>query len=481
MKISFRCLVIISMSFAFFSKLNAQDTHYASQQFGTRTALLSGAILGGIDDNSMVFYNPGGLGLLENTSLSVNANAYRIENIKIFNALGDRADFKSSNLGTVPLLAGGMIKLKDPKWKLGYGFMAPTDFSFKGIARVDGDYDVIEEAESPGLEELVGESSLTSKLSEVLFAFGAGRVISENFSVGASALFTVRSQTYNRNYSAYIFLNDVEESLVGGNLSQNVDYYNIRMALKLGAIYKMESWSFGATFTTPSLNIGGQGTVASNIAARNVKFNGVDRQSGVATDRQAELKTKFKSPLQIGVGVNYDQGKSFLGLSVNYYSGLDSYEIMDVVARTFVRPADLAPELSSDQFLSVRGGARSVVNVALGYEYRLKDHLSLLASVRNDMSYYDKDKTGADNGGIKTTVSSWDLLHFTAGAIFKRENSSLSLGLLYSTGTKDDYEQKGNLNNPTEGSLLKGATTITEAKYSSIGLLLGYTYFFKKF
>ena len=155
----------------------AQDTHYWSQQFGTRTALLSGAVLGGANDNTMVYYNPGGLGFLDNSTISVNANAYRIENIKISNALGNQSDFKSSNLGSIPLLAGGMINFKDPNWKFGYGFMAPVDFNFKGIARVDGNYDIIDEFESPGAEELVGESSVSNKINEVLVAFGIGRKI----------------------------------------------------------------------------------------------------------------------------------------------------------------------------------------------------------------------------------------------------------------------------------------------------------------
>ena len=379
------------LSFAIAYSSLAQDTHYWSQQFGTRTALLSGAVLGGVEDNTMIYYNPGGLGFLENSSLSVNANAYRIESIKILNALGNESDFKSSNLGSIPLLAGGMISLKNPDWKLGYGFMAPVDFNFKGIARVDGNFDVIEEAESPGIEELVGESSLVNKLNEVLFTVGVGRKISDNFSVGVSGLFTVRSHTYNRNYSAYIFLNDTNETFVGGNLSQNVDYYDIRAALKFGLVYKFDKWSTGLTISTPAINLGGQGTVASNVAAKNVIFNEQNgRVSGVATDRQAELKTKFKSPLSISGGLNYDNGKSYIGISAQYYFSIDPYDIMDITPRTFVRPAELAPQLTSDQFMSVQAAAKSVFNVAVGYEYRLKENLSLLASFRNDMSYFDE-------------------------------------------------------------------------------------------
>lgn len=478
--ITLNILILAILSGLFSPIILAQDTHYWSHQFGTRTALLSGAVLGGTTDNTMVYYNPGGLGFLDDSFLSVNANAYRIENIKIFNALGNQADFKSSNLGSIPLLAGGMVRFKDSKWKFGYGFMAPVDFNFKGIARVDGNYNIIDEAESVGAEELVGESSVATKLNEVLVAFGLGRKISEHFSVGFTNLITVRSQTYNRGYSAYVFLNDTDETFVGGNVTQNAQYYNIRYALKLGMIYKIDKWSAGLTITTPSLNIGGQGTVAANIAARNVMFNDDgERLSGVATDRQGELKTTFKSPFSISTGINYDYGKSFFGVAAQYYSNIDPYDIVDVDSRTFVRPAELAPELSSDLFLSMKSAATSVLNVSIGYEYKLKESLSLLFSARSDMSYFDSSLNKSP--GIKSTISSWDLYHFTAGATFNRENSSLSLGLLFSTGTTGNYEQVGSLDEPSESNLLEGATNITKASYSSIGLLLGYTFYFKKF
>lgn len=38
--------------------LSAQDLHYWTNQFGTRSSLLGGAVVGGIKDNTAIFYNP---------------------------------------------------------------------------------------------------------------------------------------------------------------------------------------------------------------------------------------------------------------------------------------------------------------------------------------------------------------------------------------------------------------------------------------
>ncbi|GAA4311499.1 hypothetical protein GCM10023115_32850 [Pontixanthobacter gangjinensis] len=465
------------MGVATCSFLHAQDSHYWTQQYGTRSALLSGAVLGGTNDNTMIYYNPGALGFLDNSSVSINASAYGIGNIRVENALGQQADFESLQVGSVPLLAGGMIRMKDQKWKIGYAFITPVDFSFKGIARLDNDYEVIEDLESPGLEELVAEAGITTKTSEIVLALGLGRKLNENWSVGLSNLFTVRSHSYQRNFSSYVFMNDEERTFVGGNQSQNAEYYNVRYAAKLGAVYRSGNWSTGLTFTSPSINLFGQGTLANNIAVRNLKLIDDNRISGVATARQAELKSTYKSPFSVALGTNYKKGNSSAGIAIQYYNSIDIYDIMEPAPGTFVRPAELAPELQSDRFLRNRAGAESVLNIAVGYEHQLSDAFSLLLSARNDMSYFDDELN--DGPGIKTTISSWDIYHFTGGVNLDHRNSSLSLGLLFSTGNTGKYEQPGNIN-PEDINLLEGSTTITRARYSNIGLLLGYTLYLNR-
>ena len=457
--------------------LFAQDTHYWTQQFGTRSALMGGAVLGGANDNTMIFYSPAALASLESSSISLNANAYRIENIRVENALGQRADFESGQIGAVPLLAGGMIRTRSQKWKVGYAIISPVDFRFKGIARADGNFELVDDDESPGLEEAVGETAITSKTNELIFAVGIGHKLNENWSVGMSNLITVRSHDYQRNYSAYIFKNDAERTLIGGNISQNATYYNFRYAAKFGVIYQKGNWKTGLNITTPSLNILGQGTLASNIAVQNVGLGPENRPvSGVATDRQAKLKSRFKSPFSLALGTNFQAGRSQIGVAVQYFAGLDVYDIMEPVPGSFVRPVELAPELQSDEFLKFRSGAESVVNVAIGYEYQLKDNLSLLGSIRSDRSYFDQEVN--EGVGIKSTISSWDIYHFTAGINFDKENSSLSLGLLFSTGFKDDYQQNGSFD-PENPDFYIGSRTITEARYGSFGILLGYTHYLR--
>ena len=54
----------------------AQDGHYWTQQYGTRSMLLSNSVIGGVEDLGAVYYNPGRLGLIENPAFLLSAEVY---------------------------------------------------------------------------------------------------------------------------------------------------------------------------------------------------------------------------------------------------------------------------------------------------------------------------------------------------------------------------------------------------------------------
>jgi hypothetical protein len=459
------------------STLKAQDTHYWTQQFGTRSALMSGAVVAGANDNSMVYYNPGALGFLEDGNISINANLYQIENIRIENAIGQQTEFKSSQLGSVPILISGMLNRKSSKWKIGYGIMSPVAFQFKGTARLDGSYEIIDDEESPGLEEFVGELSKNTKVTEIMGALGFSRALTENFSIGFTNLITMRSESFTRNFLVYYFLNDPGSTLVSGTDIENIKYYNVRYQLKFGGAWKLENdWEIGATVTTPSINLFGNGTVAVNLSLNNTKLFSDERDDFLATDRQEKLKSTFKSPFSFAIGINKHFRESTFAFTAQLFSGIAEYNIMEPESTAFVRPSDVYEEFTADEFLTVTTRARAVVNVALAYEKRINDMLTINVSARTDNSYFEDESRAS-----VTTVSDWDLYHVTGGVNLEKERSMLTIGLIGSFGKNDEYLQDGNLDNPDDNLLLGGALQLAESRYSAIGILLGFTYRFQKF
>ncbi len=459
--------------------LLSQDTHYWTQQFGTRSSLMGGAVVAGSDDNSTVVYNPGALGFITNPSISVNANIYRNENIRIKNALGQEADFKTSNFGSIPSLIAGMVNLKNSDLKLGYGIMSPVNFSFKGTARLDGNFELVDDQVSPGEELFAGELNKYSQVSEFLGAVGFGYKISDQVSIGISNLFTLRTVNYNQLLLSHLILNDTVETVVQASIFQQVSYFHARYAARFGLSYQSSQWSLGMTLTTPSVGILGRGSLAGDLNVQNIMVED-GRVTGFASDRQDKLKTTFKAPFSIATGVEYRRNKSVFAFSAQYFAGIGLYDIIRAEPNTIFQPADIYGDLGgSEDFLRVREAAKPVFNVALAYEYLWKDDLHLNFSVRNDMSYYDSQI--ADLPSIKPDLTTWNIYHFTIGTTLFRERSSMSLGLVFSTGKTDSYRENNNLDNIDEENVHLGSTTITEAFYFSPGILLGYAFNFRKF
>jgi len=75
-------------------RVQAQGGHYWTEQYGTRSILMSGSVIGGAEDLGAVFYNPGRLSLIENPAFLLSANLYQLETLTFKNALDEGKDLK---------------------------------------------------------------------------------------------------------------------------------------------------------------------------------------------------------------------------------------------------------------------------------------------------------------------------------------------------------------------------------------------------
>lgn len=104
--------------------LNAQN-HYWNQQFGAANTLTGGAEIAGVRDNTALFYNPGAMGFIQNNKISVSANVYEAEIVRLKNFAGLNFDAKSFRILIYPQFIGSTLFFKKvPKLKIMYGTMA---------------------------------------------------------------------------------------------------------------------------------------------------------------------------------------------------------------------------------------------------------------------------------------------------------------------------------------------------------------------
>jgi hypothetical protein len=365
---------------------------------------MGGAVVGRVMDNSSIFYNPACLALIDTSSISINADLYQLEKTRIENALGKQKDFNHDNFKNLPLLFSGIIPTDNPSLKIGYGFASSVDYNFKGIARIDSNSPVVDDAESPGNETYIGQLSLSSRISETTFGLGIGKKLNDHWSIGSTLLFTWRDHNYERSLFTRMFLNKPGSPLVSGDHIESFSYNNLRSQVKLGIHYKGNHYDIGLSVNTPSLKLFGKGTVAADITANNILYQG-QRIDVLANDRQEKLPSLFKTPWSIASGINLDMKRGQLGVTVQYFGSQKIYDVLQAKPAAFIRPPQAYPDIGSDDFLRVKTGNRSVVNWAVGYEYIINNKFTFDVSFRADNSYFEKNVH--DVRGIKPDISSW--------------------------------------------------------------------------
>jgi len=113
--------------------LFGQDSHYWTQQYGTKSMLLSGSVIGGVEDLGAVYYNPARLSVITGTSFLLSANVYELNSIKVADAFGNSKNASTTTFRGVPTLAAGSFKIKWlPKHYFAYAVLTrqSSDFNF---------------------------------------------------------------------------------------------------------------------------------------------------------------------------------------------------------------------------------------------------------------------------------------------------------------------------------------------------------------
>ena len=85
-------IIISFIIFLFAIPAIAQDAHYWNIQYGTRSTLLGGAVIGSVSDLSATYYNPGAVALFEDTKFILSARVYQLETITVEDGAGNGRD-----------------------------------------------------------------------------------------------------------------------------------------------------------------------------------------------------------------------------------------------------------------------------------------------------------------------------------------------------------------------------------------------------
>ena len=395
--------------------MRAQDTQYWVTPYGTQAQLLGGVVLGSSNDISAVYYNPGGLALLEKAEAVFSGSAYRYSVISDKNGLGSGRNISTSSLSSLPSMFAGEVPLGGlGKDRLAY--VALTRHYFDGRAEARG---LAPDASLnvPDLEFFSGNVWVEEYLNDTWAGLAWAHPFNPHVGFGITTFVSVRSQRARFATLAQAIDSSGNAAVVNG--SRDYSYYNWSLLWKVGITFQYPSWTLGFTMTTPNVKLFGSGS-----AGRDLTFvdDGVTTvPTTVATDYQDGVATTYHNPLSIGAGGSYAFGPTRIHFAVEWFDAVDAYHVLATVPFISQLPAQTVTN-------DVIGESKSVVNFGVGIEHHFSPKLAAYGAFRTDKSPL------ADSSTSNTAISHWDLTHVSGGASFTIGRVDLVVGTDFAWG-----------------------------------------------
>lgn len=438
----------------------AQDAHYWTNQYGTRSTLLGGAVIGSVSDLSSAYYNPGGLALVEESRLIIDVKSFQYSKITLTNVAGTGMSIDNERLSSAPSLFAGSFSfewLKDHR--IAYSILTRHQFRMEIDGKVHDSLDVVSGAE--GLESVVGDVRLDESLTEVWVGFTWGYQIGSRAGVGLGQHLAIRTQSARFQTIAEALTSDME--LAATITSREHQWQDYRLLWKAGVRLDSDRWAFGVTVTTPSVSIFGSGSLGLNNSASGLDVDG----DGVADDElvanfEEGVSPEYRSPLSVGVGSACHFGKSAIHLSIEWFDEVAQFDVMQMTPFQ-------GQTSGHRQDFKVTHELSSVVNYGIGLERSFSERLTGYASFWTDFA------AAAPNSETNLSVTRWDIYHVAAGSTFRIKKSQFALALAYSFGRQDVIGPIDFTDASAKNRLL-GSGSDSEFKYRSLKLSLGFSF-----
>ncbi|MCH8033096.1 MAG: hypothetical protein IH950_04960 [Bacteroidetes bacterium] len=429
---------------------NAQETYYWNIQYGTRSTLLGGAVIGSVSDLSATYYNPGAIALFEDIQFILSARIYQFENYTLKGGAGEGIDLDFSNVTPSPSFIAFDLDFgflgED---KLAVSLLTRQSTSFEFSTRIIDSLDIIES--SPGKESFAGGFRLEKDFNDFWGGITYSTKLSELVGLGITGYFAYDSH----RIGGETILQALQSS---GDIASFTDIRNyrfnsLRALFKFGVGINLNPLTLGLTVTSPDLSIAGSGSVGTHRF-----LSGVD-STIFESNFQDDVDATYKNPLSIGFGGAYRFGKVNVHISAEWFDKINSYYVLD-----------------SEPYLSQGNGelltndltheAKSIINYGIGFDYIMSSEVIISAGFVTDFTA--KVENTVTN---LSSASNWDVYHITTGASFPIGGSQTTLGISYSFGN-DTFQNEINITpDPNDPDDIRRET---EVGFSRIKVLFGF-------
>ncbi len=393
-----------------------QDSQWWTNQYGNRARLLGGAVIGSSRDLSSVYYNPGGLAIVDQPEALLTGYVFELDNIKYEDFLFEGTDLSSTRFDAVAGLIAGEIPFSFlGSSRLAYSYLTRhnLEYRFTKGATVDGD----SLAGFEGQGSVSASLNYETRLREYWGGLTWAAPVLEGFGLGVSLFVANRSQRLSYGNSLTGTGDTAGVSSIHSGRAYN--YYDWRLLTKIGISTSFPHWNLGLTVTMPSLHMFGSGDLGYETVGVGPELE------TVTVSFQDDLSSGYASSWAIGAGGEY-RGESWKGnIAVEWFNQVD-VTILDA------QPVQSQTDSSFVVDPDVTNTMKGLVNVALGLERTFNDKVSGYATFYSDL-------TGSEVGDQAiTTTTPWNLWTVGAGAIFSIGRSEFTTGLTYKFGGRED-------------------------------------------
>jgi hypothetical protein len=446
-QINFFSITLTILLLSFYD-LIAQEDNYWNLQYGTRSTLLGGTVIGSVSDLSATYYNPGAIALFQDTKFIISAQAYQYDKYKIKDGAGTNRDLNYSSITPSAGFAA---------FNIDFGFLKDDKIIVSVLTRVLGEIEfrnrIIDSVEviesSPGKEDFAGGINYYRKFNEVWAGITYSAKINEIIGIGCTGYIAVKS--YQNQSSVILQALKSDGDIASYTRVNNYNYNNWRTLLKGGIGINLNPLTVGISVTTPSLNLFGSGSVGTNLFVSGLDTN------RFSSNYQDDVKSEYKTSWAAGFGAAYKLDKYKLHISTEWFNAVNNYYVLD----TEPYKSQSSGEVLTNDFTH---HTKSIINYGLGLDYFAADSLIFSASFISDYSAKSDDQ----NLNQPQTLG-FNLFHISAGSTFKVWKSLLTLGLVYTYGSQNIGE---NINLKVGGNSILSSEA--ELQYSQIKVLIGF-------
>ncbi len=455
--------------FTFLTSLpvNGQSGRYWAQALNEESSMLAGAVVGGGAGNSAIYFNPANIAEAANSKFSFNADLFSLDFYNIRNALGEGLHLKRSNFNVQPRFISFLFtskKIEALKYQI--AALSRENYRLQMAQTEDRIMDIL--TYLPGEERYFGNFRIDKRYSDYWVGAGGSYGLSRGFSVGASMFVSIKS-LHNEQVQD-ITAHPQSDTIFGGPqpvpfysaiyyFNEFVRYNNYRLVWKLGVAYKTDNFGLGINITTPSVLLWADGkTVIRNLRQQNImnpdgqeflpNYNISDAQY------RENVSANHKEPWSVALGFTYrkaESNHSFFS-TVEYFHKINPYRIVEARENPNVILPQRTRNYPDNEWLTIVSGARSIVNVAFGYQWEVSDHILLLGGFKTDFSYAKKLDLNELESLNQYKNLDLDVYHLTTGARFDLWGHTLFAGLQYAFGVERNMPYLINMADPVEYS-----------------------------